>query len=156
MQYIEGLKEYTDTGKSAVTFGKFDGLHRGHQKLVDKIRGYGDSDGVKTVVCAFDMPGRQVIMTTKDRKRRLGDRVDYLVNCPFSEELKHMEAEKFIKDVIKGVFHAKYVVVGTDFHFGYGQKGDAFLLKSYEKNTIIRQLLLRKNGIRIGSSAVRM
>ena len=71
MQYIEGLKEYTDTGKSAVTFGKFDGLHRGHQKLVDKVKGYGESDGIKTVVCAFDMPGRQVIMTADDRKRYL-------------------------------------------------------------------------------------
>lgn len=133
MQYIEGLKEYTDTGKSAVTFGKFDGLHRGHQKLLDKVKGYGNSDGVKTVVCAFDMPGRQVIMTAEDRKRCLENKMDYLVNCPFSEGLRHMEAEEFIKDVIKGVFHAKYVVVGTDFHFGYGQKGDALLLKSYEE-----------------------
>lgn len=144
MQYIEGLKEYTDTGKSAVTFGKFDGLHRGHQKLVDKVKGYGESDGVKTVVCAFDMPGRQVIMTADDRKRYLKDGVDFLVNCPFTEELKHMGAEAFIEEVIKGVFHAKYVVIGTDFRFGYGQKGDALLLKTYEEKYDYKTIVVEK------------
>ena len=49
MQYIEGLKEYTDTGKSAVTFGKFDGLHRGHQKLVENVKTFQEQQGVKCV-----------------------------------------------------------------------------------------------------------
>ena len=48
MQYIEGLKEYTDTGKSAVTFGKFDGLHRGHQKLVENVKTFQEQN-VKNV-----------------------------------------------------------------------------------------------------------
>ena len=38
MQYINELSDYTDSQKSAVTFGKFDGLHKGHQKLVEKVR----------------------------------------------------------------------------------------------------------------------
>ena len=130
MQYIEGLKEYTDTGKSAVTFGKFDGLHRGHQKLVENVKTFQKQQGVKSALCAFDMSGRQVLMTKEGRKERL-ENVDYLINCPFSDEFRHMEAEEFISKIIKGVFHADYVVVGTDFHFGYGQKGDADLLKAY-------------------------
>lgn len=130
MQYIEGLKEYTDTGKSAVTFGKFDGLHRGHQKLVERVKAFEEQQGVKSVLCAFDMNGRQILMTKEERKERLQD-VDYLVNCPFSDEFRHMEAEEFISKIIKGVFHADYVVVGTDFHFGYGQKGNADFLKEY-------------------------
>jgi riboflavin kinase/FMN adenylyltransferase len=130
MQYIEGLKEYTDTGKSAVTFGKFDGLHRGHQKLVENVKTFQEQQGVKSALCAFDMSGRQVLMTKEERKERL-ENVDYLINCPFSDEFRHMEAEEFISKIIKGVFHADYVVVGTDFHFGYGQKGDADLLKAY-------------------------
>lgn len=130
MQYIEGLKEYTDTGKSAVTFGKFDGLHRGHQKLVERVKAFEKQQGVKSALCAFDMNGRQILMTKEERKERLQD-VDYLVNCPFSDEFRHMEAEEFISKIIKGVFHADYVVVGKDFHFGYGQKGNADFLKEY-------------------------
>lgn len=130
MQYIEGLKEYTETGKSAVTFGKFDGLHRGHQKLVEKVKAFEEQQGVKSALCAFDMSGRQVLMTKEERKDRLKE-FDYLINCPFSDEFRRMEAEEFISKIIKGVFRADYVVVGTDFHFGYGQEGNADLLKKY-------------------------
>ena len=55
MQYIEGLKEYTDTGKSAVTFGKFDGLHRGHQKLVENVKTFQKQQGVKSALCALSL-----------------------------------------------------------------------------------------------------
>lgn len=130
MQYIEGLKEYTDTGKSAVTFGKFDGLHRGHQKLMERVKKFEEQTGVKSVLCAFDMSGRQVLMTKEERKDRLQE-FDYLINCPFSDEFRHMEAEEFICKIIKGVFRADYAVVGTDFRFGYGQEGNADLLKKY-------------------------
>lgn len=129
MQYIEGLNEYTETEKSAVTFGKFDGLHKGHQKLIEEVTNCGED--IKSVLCAFEMSGRKVLMTPAERKEMLKYKVDYLVECPFSDELRHMRAEDFIAKIIKGVFHADYVVVGTDFHFGYGQEGDAQMLESY-------------------------
>lgn len=55
MQYIRGLSNYNDSGKSAVTFGKFDGLHKGHQKLVKKVREFGEKNKINSIVCAFDM-----------------------------------------------------------------------------------------------------
>lgn len=55
MQYIKGLKDYHDDSQTAVTLGKFDGVHRGHEKLVEKVIEYADTAGVKSVVCAFDM-----------------------------------------------------------------------------------------------------
>ena len=79
MQYIRGLSNYNDSGKSAVTFGKFDGLHKGHQKLVKKVREYGEKDKINSIVCAFDMRplweekglNPQVLMNDKERQMHL-------------------------------------------------------------------------------------
>lgn len=139
MQYVEGIKAYADKGKCAVTLGKFDGLHRGHQKLVDQVREYGELDAIKSVVCAFDMrarcqnlqPQKQVLMTKDERKEMLDGKVDFLVDCPFTEAMAKMEAEDFIRDVLAGIFHAAYVVVGSDFHFGHEKKGDIHMLAAY-------------------------
>ena len=54
MQYIKGIDAFREEKRTAVTLGKFDGLHRGHQKLIEKIRSYAGNDCV-SVVCAFDM-----------------------------------------------------------------------------------------------------
>lgn len=141
MQYIEGLKAFKPAGKSAVTLGKFDGLHRGHWKLVEKVREYGMMDSINSIVCAFDMkplcefldrPYR-VLMTKEERKAHLDGKVDYLVDCPFTEEFSQMSAEDFIRDILAGTFHAAYVVVGTDFHFGYKKRGDIHMLAAYQK-----------------------
>lgn len=139
MQYINGFESYTCQERSAVTIGKFDGLHRGHQKLVDKVAEFARLDGVKSIVCAFDMIPlykrlelqKKVLMTKEERKLKLNDRVDFLVDCPFTESFSKMPAEDFIKDVLAGVFHAAYVVVGSDFRFGHGKKGDIHMLMAY-------------------------
>ena len=131
MEYLKGLEHYKDTRRSAVTFGKFDGLHRGHQTLIRKVAQLRQTEQVRAAVCAFDMKRTGILMTKEERAAHLEDSMDYLVECPFSEELRKMSGEEFIKEIICGVFHAKYVVVGTDFHFGYGQGGDADMLKEY-------------------------
>lgn len=144
MQYVEGLKEYTDTGKSAVTFGKFDGLHRGHQKLVEEVAKNKAENHVKSVLCAFDMNRKQVIMTREERHNRLEGKVDYLMNCPFSDDFRHLGAEDFIQKIIIDVFHAEYVVVGTDFHFGYGQSGNPEVLKQFEEKYNYKTIVVEK------------
>ena len=52
MQYIRGLEHYDNARKTAVTFGKFDGLHKGHMTLVDTVKKLQDKDDVDSVVCA--------------------------------------------------------------------------------------------------------
>lgn len=141
MQYINRLSEYRDSRESAVTFGKFDGLHRGHQKLTEKVRKLGDRYGIRSIVCAFDMRpmwesiGKtpQILMTGRERQAHLEEKADVLAECPFTREFSRISAEDFIRDIIKGVFHARYVVVGTDFQFGYEKRGDIRMLRQYAK-----------------------
>lgn len=152
MHYIKSLSDYIDSRKSAVTFGKFDGLHVGHQKLVEKVQELEKENDVVSVVCAFDMRPlwkakhlhKEQLMTEEERYFHLEHRIQYLVECPFTEEFRHITAEEFIRDIICGVFHAKYVVVGTDFHFGCNQGGDVHVLEKYAKKYGYQLVVIEK------------
>ena len=141
MRYVKWLSHYLDRRRSAVTFGKFDGLHLGHQKLIEKVLELKKEQNTVGVVCAFDMRPlwkskhlhMERLMTGKERYHHLNSQMDYLVECPFTEKFRNVTAQDFIRDVICGVFHASYVVVGTDFHFGRNQGGDIHMLEEYSK-----------------------
>lgn len=150
MQYITEIKAYQETKNAAVTLGKFDALHRGHRKLIDRICQYANSD-VVSVVCAFDM-GNETLLTGEERRAKLEERVDYLVACPFTKELREMEAETFIKEVLAGRFHASYIVVGTDFRFGHDKRGDVNLLAKYADRYGYRLDVIEKE--RYGGSVI--
>lgn len=89
MQYIRELAEYNGNGRAAVTFGKFDGLHRGHQMLVTKVRELGKQENINSIVCSFDMRplwkekgiAPELLMVGEERQERVKDEVDYLTNA---------------------------------------------------------------------------
>ncbi len=88
MQYIRELAEYNGNGRAAVTFGKFDGLHRGHQMLVTKVRELGKQENINSIVCSFDMRplwkekgiAPELLMVGEERQERVKDEVDYLID----------------------------------------------------------------------------
>lgn len=166
MRYVKWLSHYLDRRRSAVTFGKFDGLHLGHQKLIEKVLELKTENNIVGAVCAFDMrplwksKGMHMerLMTGKERFWHLDKRMDYLVECPFTEKFRNISAEDFIRNIISGVFHAKYVVVGTDFHFGRNQGGDVRLLEKYAKEYGYELVVVEKeqyNGNIISSTYIR-
>ena len=106
MQYIKGMQSYQNDNGTAITLGKFDGLHRGHETLIERVIAHQNEDGVDSVVFAFDMgplyetlgKKKENLITNEERVKRLDGRVDYLVECPFVESVSKMEAEIFIKE----------------------------------------------------------
>lgn len=133
MQYIKGINTYHNTNRTAITLGKFDGLHLGHETLISQIIAHQEKDGVDSIVFAFDMAQPNNLMTNEERAAKLEGRVDYLVECPFDQSISHMEAETFITQILVEKFAVKYLVVGTDFRFGYQKKGDYQTLIDYAK-----------------------
>ena len=139
MDYIREIQSYHCDRPSAVTLDKFDGLHRGHQKLIQEICEKKDRFQVKTIVFAFDMNPffqkkgltRKGITTNEERRERLEKMVDVLVECPFDGRISTMTAEDFIEKILVQTFHVEYIVVGTDFRFGHEKKGDAAMLAAY-------------------------
>lgn len=137
MQYMTGTREFQIEEPTVITLGKFDGLHRGHHKLLEEVFRFSEK-GYKTAVFTFEttpgtlMSGKLQTMITTNEERRVNlERagVDYLVEYPFNEVVAHMLPEEFISRILSGQMHAKAIVSGTDFHFGYKRSGDVELLK---------------------------
>lgn len=123
---------------TVVTIGKFDGRHRGHQKLLGAMKRWRETYGYKTAVFTFDMAPaayitgtpQKVITTNQERRNHMEKMgIDYLVEYPFTLEVAHLDAEEFLKVILLGKMNAKAVVAGTDCGFGYQRKGNAQLLR---------------------------
>lgn len=130
MEYLNIDGEFPKLANCAVTMGKFDGIHRGHQKLVEKIKER-KALGEQAVLFAIDASSN-MILTSQERAsllERMG--VDVLVECRLDDRIRHMRAENFIKEILMGDLGASYVVVGEDNRFGFERKGTPELLKEF-------------------------
>ena len=137
MRYITNTLDFQLEKRSVVTLGKFDGLHRGHDKLITRTLELGKK-GYETVVFTFDVSplvklGTRITRTllTNEERRLLLERknVDCLIECPFVPEVIHMEPEDFVREVLAMQLRAAYVIVGPDFHFGHKRRGTPQLLQ---------------------------
>lgn len=139
MEYVAGNTEFKYTN-TAITLGKFDGLHRGHKELIERVVAF-KQQGLTAVMFSFLMhPGNlfsdkefELIYTEEEKVAKLKHSgIDVLISYPFTEETRSMEPEKFIEEILVGKLDVKVIVVGKDFRFGYKAKGDVALLKQYE------------------------
>ena len=140
MEYIKQSMTFEIEGPTVLSLGKFDGLHRGHELLMEYMREKKqEQQNLKAAVFTFDVPPSEQtqnlqmqVLTTSQEKARLFEEngIDYLIECPFTREIMCMEPEEFIERIVKNL-HVKDIVVGTDFRFGYKRRGDYQMLKQY-------------------------
>ncbi|MGO8873484.1 MAG: bifunctional riboflavin kinase/FAD synthetase [Acidimicrobiales bacterium] len=126
-------------GGSAVTIGAYDGVHLGHRALLAELRARAEVDGLTTVVVTFDRHPATVVrpesapslLCDLDQKLELLEAagVDRTVVIHFDEERANETAEVFVDSVLVEGLDARLVVVGEDFHFGHGRKGNVALLR---------------------------
>jgi riboflavin kinase/FMN adenylyltransferase len=165
MKYIAGNANFKFKN-SAVTLGKFDGLHLGHQLLLDHVKSY-KKLGYTTIMFSFLYhPGHlfsdkefELIYTEEEKATKVKKYgMDVLVSYPFTEETRSIEPEDFIRDILVGQLDAKVIVVGNDFRFGYKRRGDIKLLQKFEKTYGYKVLVCDKKegpGGNISSSSIR-
>ncbi|MDO5346587.1 MAG: bifunctional riboflavin kinase/FAD synthetase [Lachnospiraceae bacterium] len=133
MKYFHGTTQFYMEGASAITLGKFDGVHRGHQKLMRHIKSL-ETEEIKSVVFALNARTEALILTREEQKdvvEKMG--ISCLIECPFVPEISGMMPETFVKEILVDRLHAKYITVGSDFRFGYRRQGDAKLLESLQE-----------------------
>lgn len=165
MEYIINTTDYHIDGPTAITLGKFDGLHLGHKLLLKHVLEK-QKLGAKAVIFTFNMPpGTQIdgnfreVLTTNDERRIFAEEsgVDYLIECPFVPEVMSMEPLEFIRDIVEKL-NVKWFVVGKDFRFGHKRQGDYQTLQKHAEEFGYEVIVVEKEqcgGRDISSSYIR-
>lgn len=163
MEIIKGIDNYLHKFPTAVTVGKFDGIHLGHEALVSLIT---SQAGLKSVMVTFGKspkkvlfdPDMKYIITEEERNIILEKNgVDVLLVLDFDEALMHQSPEDFIQ-MLSDRINMRYLAVGSDFTFGYKGAGNANLLRKlsdsagFELNVIDK---VQDDGRDISSTRIR-
>jgi riboflavin kinase/FMN adenylyltransferase len=124
---------------SAVTIGAYDGVHLGHRALLGDLIELAAQRGLSSAVVTFDRHPAAVVrpesapllLTDLEQKLELlaDCGIDRTVVIPFDIERANETAEDFVSEILVGALGARLVVVGEDFHFGHGRKGNVSLLE---------------------------
>lgn len=143
MEYIHGTEDFKLERSSAVTLGKFDGVHLGHQKLISIVKEKAEEQGLLSVMFTFDRiplsicpQKNQHFLSTNSERRMLCENygIDVEVEYPFTTTLMNMEPEEFVSDILINKLKAKVIVVGTDYCFGRDRSGNVeFLISNAAK-----------------------
>ncbi len=150
---------------TSITDGGFDGIHVGHQKIISETIRQARENGLKSVLVTFRRPPRlffnpnQKLLTTLEEKLEiiaaLG--IDYVLLLDFPE-IRGLEAEDFIQEIIIDRLNGKRIVIGYNHHFGHGGRGNAqLLLQNIERwrlfITVVPPIFV--NGFPVSSTLIR-
>lgn len=138
MKFVKADEDASLPG-SVVTVGSFDGVHRGHRKLLDALRRTGTRAGLETAVVTFDPIPRAVIspesapplicsLEMRLNLLKLTGLVDYCCVLPFDERMRRATVEEFVVDILVGRLGMRILMVGENFACGSGRKGDVSYL----------------------------
>jgi riboflavin kinase / FMN adenylyltransferase len=138
MLSISNLIDARALGPTAVTIGKFDGIHRGHQALIAELLGVAAAHELNSVLVTFDRHPDALLNPANLKWPLIGPKqktdlvaaagVKALLTLTFDESFARQSANDFVSEVLVESLQAKVVIVGEDFRFGAGGAGDVSLL----------------------------
>lgn len=141
MLIIDSIEAFHEIeGPIGLSMGTFDGLHIGHQRLIENLTTHCTDEGYRSVVYTYSNHPREFTLGTKvPRIITLNDKIarfeelgiDILVLLEFDAEQRDMSPEHFLKELLFDPLDIRYVTVGFDFHFGKKAGGNVHLLESY-------------------------
>ena len=143
MKIYKSIDEYNESKNSVVTIGTFDGIHKGHQKIFNKLITASKQSDLSSVVLTF-FPHPRVILNkyndikmidTLDEKidhlEKIG--IDHLVIHPFDKKFSLLSADQFIKEYLVEKLKLKHIIIGYDHRFGKGREASVTELKEYSR-----------------------
>ncbi len=141
MKVYQDFEEIGNIPNAVLTIGTFDGVHLGHQKIIERLKEEAKRINGETVLFTFFPHPRMVINPTNhglkliqtqaekiENLERLG--LDHLIIFPFTKEFSTLSADEFVRDYLVNKLHVKTIVVGYDHQFGKNREGS---LKQLQK-----------------------
>lgn len=168
MRVYKSLENLSEFFRPSLTIGTFDGIHLGHQKILNTLKNKASEKQGESVLLTFYPHPRVVVGTeeklfllnTPEEKLALLEKmgIDNVVMIPFSREFSLLSPEKYIEEILINKFHPATIVIGYDHKFGKDRKGDFTLLEKlksvydYELVEINKEML---DDIAISSTKIR-
>jgi len=152
-----------------MVIGFFDGVHKGHQKIINMCKDSSRENGAASIILTFDKPALNIVKSRTykklifpfEEKIKILDAmgIDFIVSAGISPEFLKLSPESFCKDILLGLFEIKKLFVGEGFRFGYMAGGDVGSLKRYLEPAGVKvyevKLLDSDGGEVISSTTIR-
>ena len=165
MKILNNLNDVSKNPK-AITVGNFDGIHKGHQALINKTKEISNENNVESVIFTFNKLPKEVF--SPDTVQRLYDNeikesilssyeIDTLLSIDFNE-IKDYSADFFCEEILIKKLKAQYLIIGENFKFGKDRSGDIEKLRKYSSKKAFELIvpeLETYNGVKISSSRIR-
>jgi riboflavin kinase/FMN adenylyltransferase len=169
MRLIRGLHNIpSDFSGCVATIGNFDGVHLGHQAILQQLKRQGEEHHLPTVVMMFEPQPREFFAPDQAPARlanmseKLQDLasfgVDYVLCLPFNQKLRSMSADQFIQTILLDGLKIRHLIIGDDFRFGCDRTGDYQLLQQSGKQfgfSVEDTKTFELDGQRVSSTRVR-
>ena len=140
MRIIYGFDNIPHIDHPVITVGSYDGVHQGHQVLINQTISRAKNRGGQSVVLTFEPHPRITLgkdeglklLTSLKEKALLLERcgVDFLLVIPFDTAFSRLTNEQFVNDYLIGKLHAEEIIIGYNHHFGHNKSGDYNYLSS--------------------------
>ncbi len=141
LEIIHDVSSFQSSKRTIVTIGTFDGVHVGHQKILERLVSDAQKEGKKSVLLTFFPHPRMVLqkdmqielINTIEEKALLLKNIglDYLIIHPFSKEFSRLTALDFVRDILVNQLKTSKLVIGYDHHFGKNREGNIDQLREY-------------------------
>lgn len=141
MKEHKGANAFSSQQPTAVTIGTFDGVHAGHQKIIERLVNAAKMDNLESAILTFfphprmvlqKESGIKLINTIKERSQILEKTgVDHLIIHPFTHQFSRLSAREFVRDILVNKLRARKVIIGYDHRFGRNRTADIDDLKKF-------------------------
>lgn len=168
MKIFNSIQEFSAAKKTVVTLGTFDGVHKGHKSILEKLIKSSKQTGCESVVLTFFPHPRMVLQQNTDikllntitEKAHLLEQcgIDSLIIHPFSHEFSRLTAEEFVKNILVDSLNISKIIIGHDHRFGRNRTADINDLIRFgqEYNFEVEQITaLEVNAVSVSSTKIR-